>query len=295
MELRHLRYFLAVAEECHFRNAAEALLVSQPTLSQQIKDLEAELGVSLFERTGRRARLTQAGKLFQEYAHRAIGVIEEGQTALHELDGLTRGRLSIGVVQTVNAYLTPLAVAEFAKRHPEVLLRIEELSAHEIETGVLAGELDLGVSFEPMELKELIVTRLFEEELVLVVGANDPLMSDGSIRVAELHDKPLALMGKAFCTRRLVDECFAKARVAPKITVEMNSVSGLLALASSGGPATILPELGAKGRKTGIIRLERPTPSRKVCLLQAKSAAPLRSRTRFVEILSREIQRGKRE
>ncbi|MFI4875698.1 MAG: LysR family transcriptional regulator, partial [Blastopirellula sp. JB062] len=128
MELRHLRYFLAVAEHCHFRNAAEELLVSQPTLSQQIKDLEKEIKAPLFERVGRRVLLTQAGETFQDYAQRALDILDEGQAAINEFDDLLRGRLTVGVVQTVNAYLIPPIVARFTSNHPQVSLKIEELS-----------------------------------------------------------------------------------------------------------------------------------------------------------------------
>src|SRR5271168_1313335 len=102
MELRHLRYFLAVADRTHFRRAAESMHVSQPTLSQQIQQLEKELETILFDRIGKRVRLTVAGETFRHYAQRVLRELEEAQVALLELDGLKRGKLFVGAVQTLN-------------------------------------------------------------------------------------------------------------------------------------------------------------------------------------------------
>lgn len=290
MELRHLRYFLAVAENCHFRNAAEELLISQPTLSQQIKDLESELGSALFERVGRRVRLTQAGETYREYARRALNVLEEGQAALHEYHQLLRGTLTVGVVQTVNAYLTPPVVAKFVADVPHVLLSVKELSADEIEDGVLAGTLDLGVSFEPSLGREFDVERLFNEELVLIVAANHPLAARKRVRIEELRDLPLALLNRAYCTRRMIESVFRQANVPCRVAVELNSITGLVALTESGGPATILPKLGVERTKAKFIRLEQPTPIRQVSLLRASGHASLRAADAFVDRLKKHLQ-----
>src|SRR5271155_4734082 len=128
MELRHLRYFLAVANTLHFRRAAEALDVSQPTLSQQIQQLEKELGTTLFDRIGKRVGLTVAGETFRHHAQRVLHELDEAQVALLELEGLKRGKLHVGAVQTLNTYLIPPIIARFATLHPEVFLNVEELT-----------------------------------------------------------------------------------------------------------------------------------------------------------------------
>lgn len=281
MELRHLRYFLAVAEEAHFRRAAERLHVSQPTLSLQVQQLEKELGTPLFERMGRRVRLTQAGELYRDYARRALASLEEAQVALDELEGLLRGRLAVGVVQTVNAYLIPPVVAGFVAEHPGVRLRVEELSAEEIEDGLADGNLDLGVSFVPADGGDLEAEPLFEEELVLIVPAGHRWANRRGIRAAELTEEPLALLPEGFCTRRLAEECFRSAGIRPIVAVEMNSVEGLVATVRAGGPPTVLPALAAGGPGIGSLRLERPTPRRTVGLLRRRGGSPLRTRTAF--------------
>src|ERR1700722_15951105 len=122
MELRHLRYFLAVADASHFRRAAKSLHVSQPTLSLQIKQLEKELGTMLFDRIAKRVRLTSAGETFRHHAQRVLQELDEARVALLELDGLKRGQLFVGAVQTLNTYLIPPIIARFAKLHPGVFL-----------------------------------------------------------------------------------------------------------------------------------------------------------------------------
>ncbi|RCS53875.1 transcriptional regulator CynR [Bremerella cremea] len=289
MELRHLRYFLAVAENCHFRHAAEELLVSQPTLTQQIKDLEKELKTPLFERVGRRVRLTQAGETFRDYARRSLNVIEEGKAALHEFGELLRGNLTLGVVQTVNAYLTPKVIAEFVTRYPHVLLRVEELSAAEIEAGVSSGKLDLGIAFSPKNERDLLAEPLFEEELVLMVQHGHRLAKRKTLSAKSLADEPLCLLRSSYGTRQMIDAWFSASGYVPRLAVEMNSVEGLLAVTTAGGPATILPTLATQDKRIATVRLVQPTPARTVCLLKSQGDLPFRARDKFVELLKQEI------
>ncbi len=290
MELRHLRYFLAVAAHCHFRNAADELLVSQPTLSQQIKDLERELGAALFERVGRGVRLTQAGEAFRDYARRALAVLEEGQAVLNEFDDLLRGCLTVGVVQTVSTYLIPKVVARFASAHPQINLKVEELSATEVENGVLTGSLDVGISFAPTTHREFDVEKLFEEQLVLALHPDHPLSSRKRIRVSNLSTESFCLLDRSFCTRRLIEECFRDGQARLSIAVEMNSVAGIKATVEAGGPPTILPHLGVVSSPIlKCVELQKPTPSRTLCILQCKGHAQIRARDMFVSELKEHL------
>ncbi len=291
MELRHLRYFLAVAEHSHFGAAADELLVSQPTLSQQIKDLESELGVSLFHRVGRGIKLSQAGELYREVARRALSVLAEGEALLHEFEQLLRGSLTVGVVQTVNAYLIPSVVARFAREYPKVKLIIEELSAADIEYRLSNAMLDLGISFAPPPTVDLNSETLFEEELVLVVHCSHRLRKRKSVQIESLGDEPLALLRKGYCTRRIIEDCFRVAETPINVAVELNSIAGLLAVVKAGGPPSILPTLGIDPRELHLVQLKNPTPMRKVCLLTSKSKPQMRARDVFIEHVRVNLQR----
>src|SRR5215469_8648252 len=118
IELRHLRYFLAVAEESHFTRAASKLRVTQPTLSHQIRELESQLNLRLFDRAARRVKLTAAGEVLLPHARRVVRELAEAQTALDHLHGLKCGALKVGIVQTVNACVIPEIVARFSEAHP---------------------------------------------------------------------------------------------------------------------------------------------------------------------------------
>lgn len=285
MELRHLRYFLATADHLHFRIAAEELLVSQPTLSEQIKDLERELGTELFERTGRRVRLTQAGEVFQDYARRALGLIEEGQSVLREFDELLRGRLRVGVVQTVGTYLVPHIIAKFNASFPLVTVRVENLSADEIETGLLDGKLDLGVTFTPENASQFNFEPIGEEQLMLVVSRQHRFASRKRIRVLDLADEPLCLMSNDFCTRRLINAAFAEAGANLVVAVEMTSIESCRNVTLAGGPPTIIPQLAVMSAKAPCVRIEQPVIKRTLCLLYSKTQTKLRCRDKFAELV----------
>lgn len=283
MELRHLRYFLSIAEHQSFRAAAEELLVSQPTLSQQMKDLEKELGSPILERAGRGIRLTQAGVVFADHARRCLNVLAEGQSAIDEFDDLLRGRLRVGVVQTVGAYLMPEVVAKFTRDYPKIELRVEERSGGEIETGVADGTLDLGISFKPTGARELDVNHLFDEQMVLVVSRKHPFAGRKRIRLADLRDERLCLLTRDYCTRRIVDQSFSEAGVAPDVAVEVTSVEACVNIAAAGGPATILPQLAVSRKSVSAIGIQQPVIKRTVCVLQGRGHAKLQIRSEFLE------------
>lgn len=272
MDFRHLKYFLEVARHAHFTRAARALHISQPTLSQQIGTMEKELGVPLFDRTGKTVRLTQAGELFRKYARNAVREMEDARVALGELEGLGRGSLRVGAVQTASAHLMPAIVARFNEKHPCVSLQIEELSGDAIEAGLLSGHLNLGVGFVPPASSEIAWQLLTREELVLVVGPKHRFAERANVNWRELENEPLALLSRDFCTRRLFDECAQSAQVALNVAVEMNSIEALLATVRLSAMATIVPALALKGQGDNLraIGLLAPTPQRDLGLMWRK-------------------------
>ena len=281
MELRHLRYFIAIAEHASFRAAAEELFVSQPTLSQQMKDLEKELGCDLFERAGRGIRLTGEGSVFFQYARKALNVLDEGQAAVDEFDELLRGRLRVGVVQTVGAYLIPKVVSQFSRDFPAVEVRVAESSASQIESGLHDGSLDIAVSFEPVGQRTLSHEVLFDEQFVLIVDKRHAFANRKKVRVVDLNETPLCILTRDYCTRRMVDAAFLDASVSPTVAIEMTSVEGCLGVVESGGPAAILPHLALSKRMLHAVRIERPVIKRSVCLIRRNSLGESRASEAF--------------
>ena len=287
MELRHIRSFIAVADSGHLTRAADELHVSQPALSQQIRQLEEELGTPLFDRIGRGIRLTAAGEVFRSHARRIFDEVGQAQKSIGELEALDRGSLTVGAVQTVNAYLIPTLVSTFSKSHPRVAVRVEEGSADDIERGVIDGRLTLGFTFVPPRQTGLGVEKLFDEELVLVTARKHRLARRTKIAVSMLADESLILLPETFCTRRLIEHTFSSARVRPRIAIEMNSIEGILRTVRSSGGATIVPQLAATmfgSRDLSVIRLTDPTPRRSVGIISLAGSHRSAAAARFAEM-----------
>ncbi len=242
IKFRQVEYFLAVAEALQFTKAAERLFVTQPTLSHQIAQLEKTIGTPLFDRIGKSIRLTEAGKLFQTYAARAIKELEAGQTALAELEGLVRGTLTIGVIQSFSRTLLPPILGTFIGRYPNVRLRVREMTAAAIEHDLAQGKLDIGIAFAPAVLAETEVEPILDERLLLVVGVDHPLARRKSVRLAELHGQPMALLGSEFSTRALIDRHFQAVGAQPDVVCETNSIEVMFGAVTQSHLATIIPE-----------------------------------------------------
>ncbi len=246
MELRHLRYFLAVADTLSFTRAADQLHVTQPTLSHQVKELEKEIGSILFDRVGRRVYLTPSGETLREYAQQALNAISSATAALSELEGLTRGTLTVGVFESFSGSLLPLLLAEFSKLHPGVHVTVRQLRTGHLEEQLDKGNLDLGIAYSPPATDKIVAEKLFDEPLALVVGAKHPLAHKRRIHMAALDGEPLMLLTAEFPSRRLLESRFSSVGVKPRVVLEINSIQATLATVSSTRLATILTKRIAK-------------------------------------------------
>jgi LysR family cyn operon transcriptional activator len=196
IELRHVRYFLALAEARSFTQAAARLNVTQPTLSHQIKRLETAIGAVLFERRSKDVELTQAGRLFRPFCDRVVKEIELGTLALSELEGLMRGTLRMGVSHSFSSSMLPNTMVEFASRYPGVKVVARVVPREEMEQMLVAGELDLAVAYVSEDSEQIVAETLAEEQLVLVVGPDHPWAGRKSAPMRALAEIPLVVLNR---------------------------------------------------------------------------------------------------
>ncbi|RFP24437.1 transcriptional regulator CynR [Duganella sp. BJB488] len=288
MQLRHIRYLLAVVEHQNFTRAAEVLHVSQPTLSQQIRQLEDTLGAQLLDRSGRTVRPTDAGTAYIEYARRALRELQAGQRAIHDVRDLSRGALRLAMTPTFTAYLVGPAIERFNARYPGIAINIREMALDAIESALAEDEVDLAIAFSAVRSAELDCRALFVEQLSVVVGAGHPFAAraDG-IAPADLAAAPLALLTADFATRVHVDAYFQAQGMRPRIAVEANTISGIVEIVRRGSIATILPD--AIAREHEGLRAIALTPAfahRGVALLSRKGAYQSAAANAFAELLA---------
>jgi LysR family transcriptional regulator, cyn operon transcriptional activator len=270
MELRHLRYFMALAGSLNFTRAAERVHVTQSTLSHQIKQLEDELGVALFDRVGKRVTLTAAGEIWQHHVQRALAEIDQGLGALKQDTKTMSGQLRIGSTHTFNIDFIPDCIAVFQPRYPQVQLLVEELSAQSIMEGLQQGTLDMGIAYRPSTQENLLFEALYNEEMVLVVAKGHALARRKRVRMVELHRLPMVLLPTSYATRTLLDECFAACGASPLVVAEVNTPAPMLRMVAKANLACIVaPSAVALNADLHTIRLESPTPVRTPGMLWA--------------------------
>ena len=282
MELRHLRYFVALAEYLSFTRAAARVHVTQSTLSHQIRQLEEEVGQPLFDRIGKKVVTTEAGELFLGFASRALKEVDLGLAMLKPGGSDLTGQVRIGATHTFNIGLIPECVALFLARHPTVRVRVEELAADQIGAKLHAGELDIGIAYRPSGPSGLWFEPLYNEEMVLVVADTHPLAGRKRIRMVELHQQRLVLLPDYFATRALLDECFRASGAEPIVVAEMSTIAPMLGLVLRMQIAAIAATNAVPAAMKGLrmIPLESPTPIRTPGLLWrlgGKQAAPVQS------------------
>ena len=199
MELRHIRYFMAVAEEMNFTRAAEKLSIAQPPLSRQIKDLEEELGAQLFERSSHSLRLTEEGILFKQYATRILELESRSKDDIAEMSGGLHGRIYFATVEGYGPHLLASWISGFHAQNPRVQYNLWTGTTDEIVNRLHKGLCDMAIVMEPFSDPDIETVHVHSEPWAAIIPKDDPLAktTGKSIRPADLTDRPLIIPSRA--------------------------------------------------------------------------------------------------
>jgi DNA-binding transcriptional LysR family regulator len=244
VELRHLRYFLAVAEERHFGRAAERLHMAQPPLSQQIRRLEAELGVQLFHRTTRRVELSPAGELLHERTPSILAAVDAAADDCRRAAAGEFGRLSVGFTGSTTYALLPAVAQALRAGLPGVELELhgEMITPAQVE-GLLDGSLDLGFLRPPVRSRGLTVEAIRSEPLIAVLPSTHRLAARDEIPPAEFADEPFVVYAAQLRSvlRELVEEACAAHGFAPQVAMEVTETATLVSFVAAGMGVSLVP------------------------------------------------------
>jgi DNA-binding transcriptional LysR family regulator len=268
MELRHLRYFVAVAEELHFGRAARRLGVAQPPLSQQIRGLEEELGIRLFHRTSRRVELSAEGRVFLEQARLVLTQAQRAGEIARAAGRGEAGGLGIGFVTSAVFSLLPAILREFHARHPRVEMRCRGIPPSRQLDALRRRELDVAIVRTPVREEGLCALTLFNEPLVAVLPADHALAARRGLRVGDLAGAPFISMGRetAPSFHGVVTNACHRAGFSPDIAHEVVDLQTVLALVAAGLGVSLVPESLALWGHPGVAYRELPARTPRVPL-----------------------------
>lgn len=286
MELRQLRYFLKAKELLNFTEAANNLNISQSTLSQQIKQLEDELQILLFNRIGKRITLTEAGELFSVYALQSISKANEGLQLLKDLNNLATGKIAIGVTYALRDIVTQ-TVIQFNDQYPKIEFEIVFGTSKELIEKLNHFELDVILTFEEIITENHFKYQaLFTSPMTLVTSTTSDLKNKKSISLKEAGTLSLALPAKGYSTTQFINDAFTKNNLYPKVAIEINDIPTLLELVKSGKWYTILTQTTIKNEKgISCIPIEGQHMTRTAMIISIKEVYEKKAVKVFIAIL----------
>jgi DNA-binding transcriptional LysR family regulator len=244
--LDQLRILKAIAAEGSFKRAADSLYVSQPAVSLQVQHLERQLDVPLFDRGGRRAQLTEAGRMLLSYGDRILSLCQETCRAIDDLQNLHGGTLIIGASQTTGTYLMPRMIGLFRKKYPDVAVQLHVHSTRRTAWSVANGQIDLAIigGEVPTELKDdLEIIPYAEDELALVLPMLHPLAQVGILQKEELYKLKFITLDSQSTIRKVIDQVLSKSGIDPRqlsIEMELNSIEAIKNAVQAGLGAAFL-------------------------------------------------------
>ncbi|MBQ3243045.1 MAG: LysR family transcriptional regulator [Bacteroidaceae bacterium] len=286
MELRQLKYFVKSAEYLNFSVAAKHLYITQSTLSQQIKQLEFELGFELFLRNSRHISLTEAGEEFLPFARKTIQDAEDGVQRLYDLQNVKAGKLRVGVTYSLSTVLTE-GVLEFIKVYPEIKLEVCYKTVNELFVLLRENKLDFILSYKPLfDAPDVDSMPLFENALAVVVSKEHPLASRKSMGLREIADLQLVLPSHDLQARMMLERLVQGKGIEYSSRLELNETNILLQMVSTGSYATILSTSAVFGNtRFKAIPIDEPGNVMEASLLSLKGAYQKSAAREFIKIL----------
>jgi DNA-binding transcriptional LysR family regulator len=288
MELRQLRYLVALADERHFTRAAAREHIAQPALSQQIRRLEEEVGLALVERTTRRVSMTDAGELLVARGRRILAEVDAAQTELQGLRGVQTGHVTVGALHSMGPVDVSLALALFHERHPGVELTVREASSEELADMLRVDEVDLAFLSvtERIESEGLGLHQLVSEELVAVLPRDHPLGARRRVRMAELSQDEFISYRVGARLRELLVAAGRHAGFEPRVKLESNESARIRRLVARGLGVAILPRSDAEdaGAEITVATLVDPAQTRDITLAWREGRRQTPAAAEFLEL-----------
>jgi LysR family hydrogen peroxide-inducible transcriptional activator len=285
MEIHQLRYFVAVAEEGSFSRAAAKVRVAQPSLSQQIRKLEAEVGQPLFDRLPRSVVLTEAGRCLLEYARQILASIGDARRCVDELKGKIAGDVAVGAIPTIAPYVLPELVVTFQEHYPDVTLHIVEDVTAGIVRRIEAGELDVALASTCQKNPSLGVEPVGVEPLLALIPEAHSLARQSVITFDDLKSQRFLLLHEMHCLSQQVHHQLESRRLHPEIALAGSQLSTIANMVAAGIGVSIVPQMMVRHHATpGCVTLPfaPPAPERELNFLynplrfQSKAAAEFR-------------------
>lgn len=292
--LRQLECFQAVTETGNFSRAAARLGMSQPALSQAVRELEGGLGTRLFDRTTRRVELTEAGRVFRATALTGLGEIGRAVAMVQDLASLRRGLVRIVAPPLLAATMLPRAVRAIAVQHPGLEVRLEDLGTDMIVEQLKSGRAEIGIATFPPDTEGLAISPMLRDRLAVFARPDHPLAGSAALRWSELADQKVVALTRESGLRLLTEMGFEAARLGFRPAHEVHQIYTALALVDELGALAVLPLYAAgalHGRDFRVLPLQEPVIGREISLAWRRDMAPSPATQAVSQILLRSIRR----
>ena len=285
MELHQLRYFCAVASTGSFTRAAEQQRIAQPSLSQQIRKLETELGVRLFERLGRTTRLTPYGEALLAEATVILQHVSGAESAIAALQDGVRGRIRVGAIPTILPFFLAPRLGEFRDLHPEIDIVLTEDMTRGLIERLQSGDLDIALAALPIKNPEVVCSELFREPLMVAVGGEHRLAKAGSVDLAEVRLERMLLLKDGHCFRQDVLTACTRAKVEFQSIFESDQFASIFPLVASGFGVSLVPAMAcSQARDCKILPLAKPA-FRRIGYVQTRRRYASKPKQAFIQWL----------
>lgn len=292
MQLHQLHYFTAVADARHFTRAAEAVHVAQPSLSQQIRALERELGADLFHRARGHITLTDAGEALLPLARRILADADTARREVQEVAQLRRGRVRLGAPPSLCAAVVPDVLRDFRARYPGVELQVHEDGSQDLVRVLADGALDLALVITPLPVQApaLTTAQLLREELVVVSSPEEPApVRKKAMRVADLRDRPLAMFRRGYDLRELTIAACRAEGFEPVFGVEGGEMDAVLGFVRAGLGLAVVPSMVAERTGLRVTPFSAPGLYRTISVAHRSDVSPPRAARELRRIIERSL------